>query len=46
MAERGSGIFAGLCNVDVYRVLTEERGWTADQVEEWWREALTALLLR
>jgi hypothetical protein len=44
--ERASDIFAGLCNVDVYRVLTEERGWTPDQVEEWWREALTALLLR
>lgn len=44
--ERASDIFAGLCNVDVYRVLTEERGWTPDQVEEWWRGALTALLLR
>ena len=44
--ERASDIFAALCNVDVYRVLTQERGWTPDQVEEWWREALTALLLR
>jgi TetR/AcrR family transcriptional regulator, regulator of cefoperazone and chloramphenicol sensitivity len=44
--ERASDVFAGLCNVDVYRVLTQERDWTPDQVEEWWREALTALLLR
>jgi AcrR family transcriptional regulator len=44
--EKASDIFAALCNVDVYRVLTQERGWTPDQVEEWWREALTALVLR
>jgi AcrR family transcriptional regulator len=38
--------FAALCNIDVYRVLTQERGWPVDQVERWWRESLTLLLLR
>lgn len=38
--------FAALCNIDVYRVLTQERGWPVDQAEGWWRESLTLLLLR
>ena len=38
--------YAALCNVDVYRVLTEERGWDADRVEAWWLESLGRLLLR
>lgn len=38
--------YAALCNVDVYGVLTDERGYTADQVEAWWCESLTRLLLR
>jgi AcrR family transcriptional regulator len=38
--------FAALCNIDVYRVLTQERGWPAERVERWWRESLTLLLLR
>jgi len=29
-----------------YRVLTEERGWTPEQVERWWDESLARLLLR
>ncbi len=33
-----------LCNVDAYLVLTRERGWTPDQVEEWWGSALARLL--
>jgi hypothetical protein len=37
--------YAALCNVDVYRVLTEERGWDADQVEQWWHPSLVLLLL-
>ncbi|MEU6742157.1 TetR/AcrR family transcriptional regulator [Streptosporangium sandarakinum] len=39
-------IYAGLCNVDVYRTLTDERGWPPDRVERWWAEALTRELLR
>lgn len=38
--------FAALSNIDVYRVLTEERGWTPDQVEQWWQESLSLLILR
>ncbi|MEV0732496.1 TetR family transcriptional regulator [Polymorphospora sp. NPDC050346] len=38
-------IYAGMCNIDVYATLTTERGWTPDQVERWWREALVRELL-
>lgn len=38
--------YAALCNIDVYRVLTEERGWPPGRVEQWWRESLILLLLR
>ncbi len=38
--------YAAVCNIGVYRVLTEERGWSPDQVERWWRDSLTRLLLR
>lgn len=37
--------YAALCNVDVYRVLTEERGWSPDKIERWWRDSLIRLLL-
>lgn len=38
--------YAALCNVDVYRSLTEEQGWSPDRVEGWWHESLVRLLLR
>lgn len=38
--------FAAICNIDVYRILTEERGWSPDRIERWWDDALTRLLLR
>lgn len=44
-AESARDTYAALCNVDVYRVLTEERGWDADQVEQWWQQSLVLLLL-
>ncbi len=37
--------YAALCNIDVYRVLTTERGWSPDQVETWWHDSLCRLLL-
>jgi len=37
--------YAALCNVDVYRLLTEERGWSPDQIERWWTDSLIRLLL-
>lgn len=39
-------ICAALSNVDVYQVLTQERGWSPEQVEEWWAETTATLLLR
>jgi len=44
--EAAADAFAALRNIDVYRVLTEERGWTPEQVERWWDESLARLLLR
>ncbi len=38
--------YAALCNIDVYRVLTVERAWTAKAVERWWTQSLGLLLLR
>jgi AcrR family transcriptional regulator len=43
--ESARDVYAAMCNVDVYRVLTEERGWDADRVEQWWRDSLVRLLL-
>ncbi|NUS89835.1 MAG: TetR/AcrR family transcriptional regulator [Streptomyces sp.] len=38
-------VYAALCNIDVYTVLTTERGWSPDRVEQWWGEALVRELL-
>ncbi|AMW14871.1 TetR family transcriptional regulator [Streptomyces qaidamensis] len=38
-------VYAALCNIDVYAVLTGERGWSADQVEQWWCGVLVRELL-
>ncbi|WP_209442584.1 hypothetical protein RFN58_40900 [Streptomyces iakyrus] len=38
-------VCAALCNIDVYAVLTGERGWSPDQVEQWWCGALVCELL-
>lgn len=38
--------YAALCNIDVYRVLAEERGWSAEQIERWWLDSLVRLILR
>lgn len=38
-------IYAALCNIDVYRVLTGERGWSPDRAERWLHETLCCLLL-
>lgn len=37
---------AALLNVEVYRLLRDERGWSADRIERWWCDALARLLLR
>lgn len=38
--------YAALCNIDVWRELVDERGWTPDTVEAWWTDTLTRTLLR
>ncbi|SMD18859.1 hypothetical protein [Kibdelosporangium aridum] len=38
-------VYAALCNIDVYLTLINERGWSADRVEQWWNEVLTRELL-
>ena len=38
--------YAALCNIDVYRVLAEERGWSPERIERWWLDALIRLILR
>ncbi|MER6714649.1 helix-turn-helix domain-containing protein [Streptomyces sp. NPDC000877] len=38
-------VYAALCNIDVYTVLTGERGWSPDRVERWWCAALARELL-
>ncbi|MGH2884222.1 MAG: TetR/AcrR family transcriptional regulator [Solirubrobacteraceae bacterium] len=37
--------YAALCNIDVYRELTDERHWTPEQVQAWWTDTLTMILL-
>ena len=38
--------YAALCNIDVYRVLAEERGRSPERIERWWLDALIRLILR
>lgn len=38
-------VYAALSNVDVYLVLTQERGWPPEQVERWWIDAVAQLIL-
>ncbi|MEN3616029.1 TetR/AcrR family transcriptional regulator [Plantactinospora sp. ZYX-F-223] len=38
-------IYAAVCSIDVYAVLTTERGWAPDRVEQWWNGALARELL-
>ncbi|MDT0542638.1 MULTISPECIES: helix-turn-helix domain-containing protein [Streptomyces] len=38
-------VYAAVCNIDVYTVLTVERGWSPERVERWWGEALARELL-
>ncbi|MEE6261254.1 TetR/AcrR family transcriptional regulator [Plantactinospora sonchi] len=38
-------IYAAICSIDVYAVLTAERGWAPDRVEQWWGGVLARELL-
>ncbi|WP_203988455.1 TetR/AcrR family transcriptional regulator [Sphaerisporangium rufum] len=44
-AHTAADIYAALCNIDVYLVLTTERGWSPGRVEQWWSRALARELL-
>ncbi len=44
--ERALAIYAMVASLESYDVAVRERGWAPDQVEAWWHEALTELLLR
>ncbi len=44
--ERALAIYAMVASLESYDVAVHERGWSPDQVEAWWHEALTELLLR
>lgn len=43
---RAVDVYAAICNVDVYNTFILERGWSPDDVEEWWVEALPRELLQ
>ncbi|ADB32944.1 transcriptional regulator, TetR family [Kribbella flavida DSM 17836] len=38
-------IYAALCTIDVFTTLTEERRWSPDRVEQWWRGTTARELL-
>ena len=44
--ERALAIYAMVASLESYDVGVRERGWSPAQVEAWWHEALTDLLLR
>jgi AcrR family transcriptional regulator len=43
--QRAVDVYAAVCSIDAYRELTLERGWTPDEVQQWWAETLTRELL-
>ncbi len=43
--EAAVDIYAALCNIDVYRELTDERRWTPDRIHAWWTDTLILTLL-
>ncbi len=43
--DRALDVYAMVCSIQTFDVATQERGWSVDQVEQWWVETLTDLLL-
>ncbi|MGD0064642.1 MAG: hypothetical protein ABSB76_14510 [Streptosporangiaceae bacterium] len=37
--------YAALSDIDVYRILAEERGRSPERIERWWLDALIRLIL-
>jgi AcrR family transcriptional regulator len=44
--ERAIDIYAVLVNIGTYDEAVQARGWSAEDLEAWWRASLTQLLLR
>ena len=43
--DRALDVYAMVCSIQTFDVATRERGWSVDEVEQWWVETLTDLLL-
>ena len=43
--DRALDVYAMVCSIEIYDIATQERGWSADDVERWWLETLTDRLL-
>ncbi|KRF46706.1 TetR/AcrR family transcriptional regulator [Terrabacter sp. Soil810] len=43
--DRALDVYAVVCSIQAFDIATRERGWSVDQVEQWWVETLTELLL-
>jgi AcrR family transcriptional regulator len=43
--DRALDVYATVCSIQTFDIATQERGWTIDEVEQWWVETLTELLL-
>lgn len=43
--DRALDVYAMVCSIQAFDIATRERGWSVDQVEQWWVETLTKLLL-
>ncbi|TDC45207.1 TetR family transcriptional regulator [Actinomadura sp. KC345] len=43
--ETAIDIYAAMCNIDTYDTFVNERRWTPDRIERWWRKALPRELL-
>ena len=43
--DRALDVYATVCSIQTFDIATRERGWSVDDVEQWWVATLTELLL-
>ena len=43
--DRALDVYATVCSIQTFDIATRERGWSVDEVEQWWVATLTELLL-
>jgi AcrR family transcriptional regulator len=43
--DRALDVYATVCSIQTFDIATRERGWSVAEVEQWWVETLTELLL-